>query len=153
MNIQGQIYKSWKKSLNRIKEKMYKKEEERMMTEIQMCNPEAKIRTYKPFKTTSGMEPYLLINSLRPSHMYTIARLRLSSHTLGIETGRHKKTKVPVEQQKYRLCDSGMVEDDQHLLICVWLQTLYMKENACQHLLINSSKAMRPWVTKRNYVR
>ena len=80
-----------KSLLNRIKEKMYKKEEERMMTEIQMCSPEAKIRTYKLFKPTSGMEPYLLINSLRPSRMYTIARFTLSSHTLGIETGRHKK--------------------------------------------------------------
>ena len=52
--------------LNKIKD--VQKKEERTMTEIQMCSPEAKIRTYKPFKTTSVMEPYLLINSLRPSY-------------------------------------------------------------------------------------
>ena len=43
----------------KIKEKLHKEEELRIINEIQMCGPETKLRTYMLFKTTSGMEPYL----------------------------------------------------------------------------------------------
>ena len=81
-----------------------------------MCGPETKLRTYKLFKTTSGMEPYLISNP-RLSHIHTIARLRISSHTLEIETGRHRRPKVPVEERTCRICESNSIEDEQHFLI------------------------------------
>ena len=47
------------------------------------------------FKTEFCLEPYLLnVNSV--SYINCIARLRLSSHNLNIELGRHAKPKLPV---------------------------------------------------------
>ena len=43
--------------MTKIKEKLHKEEELRIINEIQMCGPGTKRRTYKLFKTTSGMEP------------------------------------------------------------------------------------------------
>ena len=98
-----------------IKEKLHKEEELRIINEIQMCGPETKLRTYKLFKTTSGMEPYLISNP-RLSYIHTIARFRISSHTLEIETGRHRRPKVPVEERTCKICESNSVEDEQHFL-------------------------------------
>ena len=62
------------------------------------------------------MEGYLL---LLPNleHMSTIARFRMSSHTLGIETGRHAKPKTPKEERKCRYCNLDDVEDEEHFLL------------------------------------
>ena len=80
-----------------------KDEELKLMNEIQMFRPETKLRTYKLFKLTSGMEPYLISNP-RLSYIHAIARFRISSHTLEIETGRHRRPKVPIEE---RTCKIG----------------------------------------------
>ena len=106
-----------KNFMTKIKEKLYKEEELRIINEIQMCGPETKRRTYKVFKTTSGMEPYLIISNPRLSYIHTIARFRISSHTLEIETGRHRRPKVPVEERTCKICESNSVEDEQHFLI------------------------------------
>ena len=62
------------------------------------------------------MEGYLL---LLPNlkHMSTIARFRMSSHTLGIETGRHAKPKIAKEERKCRYCNLDDVEDEKHFLL------------------------------------
>ena len=73
-----------KNFMTKIKQKLYKDEELRIMNEIQMCEPETKLRTYKLFKVTSDMEPYLISNP-RLSYIHAIARFRISSHTLEIE--------------------------------------------------------------------
>ena len=86
------------------------------MNEIQMFGPETKLRTYKLFKLTSGMEPYLISNP-RLSYIHAIARFRISSHTLEIETGRHRRPKVPIEERTCKICRSNSVEDEQHFLI------------------------------------
>ena len=62
------------------------------------------------------MEGYLL---LLPNlkHMSTIARFRMSSHTLAIETGRHAKPKIDKEERKCRYCNLDDVEDEKHFLL------------------------------------
>ena len=62
------------------------------------------------------MEGYLL---LLPNlkHMSTIARFRMSSHTLAIETGRHAKPKIAKEERKCRYCNLDEVEDEKHFLL------------------------------------
>ena len=62
-----------------------KDEELKLMNETQMFRPETKLRMYKLFKLTPGMEPYLISNP-RLSCIHAIARFRISSHTLEIET-------------------------------------------------------------------
>ena len=52
--------------------------------------------------------------------MYSnIARFRISSHNLKIETGRHNIPKTPIEERKCDKCNNGEVENEVHcLLIC-----------------------------------
>ena len=62
------------------------------------------------------MEDYLLL-LLNLKHMSTIARFRMSSYTLAIETGRHAKPKIPKEERKCRKCNLDYVEDEEHFLL------------------------------------
>ena len=62
-------------------------------------NTEGKLCLFQTFKQDYCMEGYLL---LLPNlkHMSTIARFRMSSYTLTIETGRHAKPKIAREEIK-----------------------------------------------------
>ena len=75
-----------------------------------------KLRLYKEFKNEFCLESYLLTV---PSVTYTqcVARLRLSSHNLNIELGRHAKPKISVPDRLCVRCDSGVVDDEIHFLI------------------------------------
>ena len=79
-------------------------------------NTEGKLRIFRTFKQDYCMEGYLL---LLPNlkHMSTIARFRMSSHTLAIETGRHAKPKIAKEERKCRYCNLDDVEDEKHFLL------------------------------------
>ena len=95
-----------------------------------------KLRTYRLFKTRLEFEPYLNL----PIHIrIQLARLRSSSHSLRIETGRYSLPKpTPLEE---RLCPSCIeIEDETHFLItCRLWQGHYRDElfNCCRSL--NSS--------------
>ena len=80
------------------------------------CNAEGKLCIFRTFKQDYCMEGYLL---LLPNlkHMSTIARFRMSSHTLAIETGRHAKPKIAKEERKSRYCNLDDVEDEEHFLL------------------------------------
>ena len=59
-----------------------------LITDINFCGEESKLRNYKCFKTTLGIEPYLFL--LKNQQMATsLSRFQLSSHPLEIELGRH----------------------------------------------------------------
>ena len=104
--------------VSEIKLKLYESEQSRILSEINDSEKHPKLRTYKLFKTTYCFEPYLNLNL--PKKTYNnIARFRLSSHNLRIETGRHETPKIPLEERKCNKCDSNEVEDELHcLLIC-----------------------------------
>ena len=44
-----------------------------------------------------------------------IAQFRVSSHRLRIETGRHQKPKLPLEQRLCQYCDKLEIDDERHL--------------------------------------
>ena len=46
-----------------------------------------------------------------------MSQLRLSSHTLEIEKGRHHKTKVPEQNRVCKVCNNGIVENEIHFLL------------------------------------
>ena len=46
-----------------------------------------------------------------------ISQLRLSSHQLQVEKGRHIKPKIPLENRLCKLCDLNVIEDEIHFLI------------------------------------
>ena len=104
--------------IKNVKIKLYQSEQTKILDGI--CNTDKlpKLRTYKLFKTTFCLEPYLNLNL--PKKMYSnIARFRISSHNLKIETGRHNIPKTPIEERKCDKCNNGEVENEVHcLLIC-----------------------------------
>ena len=72
------------------------------------------MRTYRIFKKCYERETYLFVNELSKSEISTFANLRISSHDLHIEKGRHRKTIL-----SERICFlSGMaVEDEKHFVM------------------------------------
>ena len=75
-----------------------------------------KLRTYCKFKDKFDIESYLRNN--RPLKLrQNLSKLRISAHTLAIETGRYTNPKTPIEMRKCVLCDNGAVEDEYHVVI------------------------------------
>ena len=60
------------------------------------------------------MEPYLCLVK-KHKYQQAIAKFRCSSHTLGIERGRHTNPKTPVADRKCLFC--GVIEDEKHYLL------------------------------------
>ena len=68
------------------------------------------LRTYCTFKKCFKMEMYLsFIVSFKLRSL--VSKLRLSSHSLEIERGRHCKKKIPSEDRLCKLCKAG-IEDE-----------------------------------------
>ena len=73
-----------------------------------------KLRTYRIFKKCYERETYLFVNELSKSEISTFAKLRISSHDLHIEKGRHRKTIL--SERKCFLCGMA-VEDEKHFVM------------------------------------
>ena len=86
-----------------------------LMLDIQTSGQGKKLRTYKLFKTEFRLERYLF-DVTNPYHRCALAQYRLSSHNLGIETGRHTKPPKPQEQRLCLYCRNGSVDDEIHFL-------------------------------------
>ena len=69
------------------------------------------VRTYVIFKHSFGFEPYLKQKS-NTRYINAITKLRVSSHSLAIERGRHLGTDI-----QERLCNvCNVIEDEKHFL-------------------------------------
>ena len=75
-----------------------------------------KLRSYAKIKQHFVMENYLT-HIPNQNYRKALARLRTSSHTLKIETGRYTRPKTPPEDRICPHCNSHAVEDEQHFLI------------------------------------
>ena len=107
-----------KKLASQIKLVLYDKEQNCIFKEINDTVNQPKLRTYKNFKTTYCLEPYLIMNLPKKTYV-NIARFRVSSHNLRIETGRHETPKLPLTDRICPKCDANDIEDEEHcLLIC-----------------------------------
>ena len=78
------------------------------------------LRTYSLFKTTLAAEPYIT-TKMDAMFKKCIARFRVSSHRLAIETGRHLKPPLPIESRVCVHCPGELVDDELHLI------------NVCKH--------------------
>ena len=67
---------------------------------------ENKLRTYKTFKSSFTREPYVDLVRNRNQKCF-LSRLRVSSHNLRIERGRHTRPVTPVEQRTCQFCCPG----------------------------------------------
>ena len=73
------------------------------------------LRTYRTFKFIHESEPY--IHCLNDRYIQTyIAKLRVSSHHLRIEEGRHCKPKILVEKRLCIYCNVTEIDDEQHFI-------------------------------------
>ena len=100
----------WIKRAVRLRlEDQYKQEWNRLVQTSPKCI------TYRLFKDTWGMEPYLL--KLPPVFRIPMCKFRSSNHKLAIEKLRY--TNVPREHRTCHLCNSNQVGDEFHFLfIC-----------------------------------
>ena len=74
------------------------------------------VRSYVCFKDEFRLESYLFnINDFNLRNV--LSKFRLSSHSLEIESGRHKRPKTPVENRLCTVCDLNIVEDEVYFLL------------------------------------
>lgn len=79
---------------------------------------------YRLFKHENVLEKYMTI--IRDErHRKAFTRLRLHSHNLALETGRHCRPKIPRSLRICLFCNSNQIEDEIHFLIsCPLYQNL-----------------------------
>ena len=101
-----------------------------------ISNPDSKLRTYNLIKEHVGMEPYLTeIRNI--NYRKSLTKFRLSNHDLMIETGRHRKPKIPKQERFCPFC-TNRVEDEIHFLIKCPTYNEIRKE------VINDSLELKP---------
>ena len=82
---------------------------------IDEINKNSKLRTYCTIKGNFRYEDYL--DTLQFNERRILAKLRLSSHSLKIETGWHTRPVTPVEERKCNECSAGVTEDEYHVIM------------------------------------
>ena len=90
------------------------------------------LRMYKLIKTDFSMEPYLnLIKEAK--YRRSLTKLRLSSHNLEIERGRHTKPVTPAIERLCIVC--GVVDDELHF-VTSRKKSIQQSEKDCIHMSI-----------------
>ena len=96
---------------------------------------------YKNCKTNLSYEIYLdlLPRSLR---MY-ISKIRLSAHSLRIQTGRYSRHRLPRNERYCQCCNTLDIEDEYHfVLVCpcynnirkTYIKNIFMLDHRCSNL-------------------
>ena len=76
-----------------------------------------KLRFYKTFKGSFTKEPYIELVQNRNQRAW-LTRLRISSHHLGIETGRWAKPwPIPLSDRVCKYCSDGAIDSEYHFLL------------------------------------
>ena len=73
------------------------------------------LQLYHNIKTTFGYETYLDVLPIN-LRMY-LAKLRLSAHSLHIQTGRYARNRVPRNERRCLFCDNNDIEDEFHFVV------------------------------------
>ena len=85
---------------------------------------------YKHFKVDFSYEPYL--NFYPTKFRVALSKLRLSAHSLLIETGRYARSRIDRSERRCTFCDTDDLEDEYHFtLICsryIEIRRLYLKQ-------------------------
>ena len=102
-------------TMRTVKEFLSSKYMNSCMDRVQNSGEGCKLRTFKLFKNEYRLESYLLCTS-DVKIIHAIARFRLSSHNLCIETGRHARPVIPANARYCLFCPK-IVEDEFHFLV------------------------------------
>jgi hypothetical protein len=98
-------------------ERLQTREELRWKTEMEGS---PKLRTYRIFKKTLQMEPYLAQEELvlkDKRKRWEVARIRTGSNKLRVEMGRQVRPMIKLEDRKCLVCNEDVVEDEAHFLL------------------------------------
>ncbi|MCG8429717.1 MAG: reverse transcriptase family protein [Candidatus Omnitrophica bacterium] len=106
---QGAKYK--KKILRILRSKMHENYEKCWRRHI---FESGKLRTYRLFKCSFSLEKYITFSKFKDRKNFS--KLRISTHKLHIETGRHQRPQVPSDMRFCEFC-SNFVEDEMHFVL------------------------------------
>ena len=82
---------------------------------------------YKYYKVNFQYENYLNVSVIK-KYRFSITQLRLASHSLRIETGRHGQNRIDRPERICQVCDTGDLEDEYHfVLVCAAYNELRVK--------------------------
>ena len=96
-----------------IKQRIFDSVNQELMMSI---NTSTKLQMYSSFKSDTAYEPYLSKIRNR-KYKFALSRLRLTSHSLAVETGRYNGT--PREERMCIKCNMNSIENEYHfLLVC-----------------------------------
>ena len=101
-------------------------------------------RIYAVFKSDFVIEPYLYLVK-KPQYRQAISKVRCSSHTLAIESGRHTNPRTPVADRKCLICD--VIEDKLHFLLNCKIK---VTETIFWIKLNKHTKNLHLWMMSRN---
>ncbi len=109
------------------------------------------LRSYVLYKSDFQMETY--VTTVKDFKLRrSVAQLRLNSHQLAIEKGRHVKPKIPESARICILCNQGDIEDECHFLVDC---SFYIEERVhllCKILLHNPSFFTNVSTSKEAYI-
>jgi len=100
--------------LDRLKLKFQQHSFDLLHDDNKGTNHQNKLRTYRQFKKDTSFEKYLAVIK-NPYHRSAMTKLRISAHTLKIETGRHQN--INVAERKCPVCSTQKIEDEEHFLL------------------------------------
>jgi len=75
-----------------------------------------KLDLYRYIKTDYRIAPHILYITNR-NHQKALTRLRVSSHNLNIELGRHTRPTIPRDQRICGFCGEGEIDNEIHFLM------------------------------------
>jgi hypothetical protein len=114
-----------------------------------MCQNKPKLRTFITFKDF-GTTPNYILMPLSFIQRKFMAKLRLSSLPIRLETGRYERPRLPEQARLCKVCaDGNSVENESHFVFCctsycdirqVWLARLKIPPNFSQLLLADKLK-------------
>ena len=104
--------------VNTVREMRYSQFISQWKTDLQENRKWPKLDTYKMIKHDYRVEPHILYVRNK-KYQRALTRLRVSSHKLNIEAGRHVRPYIPRQQRVCLHCTTGELDDEFHfLLIC-----------------------------------
>lgn len=115
--IKAKLHSQYSKFWNAYRDQILKSEQ-------------GKLFSYFSFKTIFGFEKYLNLKEFR--HRQSICKIRISSHSLRIETDRYLKNYIDRTERKCQYCKLDKTEDEKHFItecsLYVHLRDNFFKE-------------------------
>ena len=99
--------------LRKFHEVRYEQYQRQFISDIKDDNK--KLTVYKLIKNDYRIEPHLIYLNNK-NHQRALTRLRVSSHKLNIELGRHSRPPIPRANRLCNFCNSKEVDDEIHFL-------------------------------------